>query len=182
VFEAVRDLHLITRVAGWLFFGGIERSSSFTEMEASRSEECKLYPEGKCPYFLNPANTACPCLWNDVAKSCDANFSSTEARDLEQGYWVVQSLDADPETGQRNSSPSFPIAGSSPETTQWWGNVSVLPGAEKGKNASGFNTTYDRLRVVSALSSVFFPVYNYPGSLNRRNHVLGLFAAFEDDG
>lgn len=33
--EVVRDLHLLTRLSGWLVFNGIERSNAFVEMEVS---------------------------------------------------------------------------------------------------------------------------------------------------
>jgi hypothetical protein len=38
----IRDLYLLTRYFGWLFFGGVKRADSFIEM-ASGAEACKAY-------------------------------------------------------------------------------------------------------------------------------------------
>jgi len=183
VFEAIRDLHLMTRVAGWLFFGGIEQSSAFTEM-VTAAEDCKLYPKNACPFY-NSSLASCPCEWNDLnGKNC-IDYNVTESRNLQKQFWALQSQDADSTTGNRKNSSSFynvPSIGSSPATTEWWTNVSELPGFEIGRQASGYSTSYIRLRVVSAMAVVVFPVFNYANNLGRKNRKLGLFTGFEDDG
>ena len=74
--------------------------------------------------------------------------------------------------------------GTTPATTWWWNETSELPGAYKGKNASGHETAYDRLRVISALSVASLPLYNYitvADNLRFRN-LIGTYFAFEADG
>lgn len=80
------------------------------------------------------------------------------------------------------SSPSFPKFGSTSDTTYWWTDAKSVPGSYKGANASGYETTYDRIRVASAASSVFFPIYNYATSLGREKPALATFLGFEKDG
>jgi len=180
VFEGVRDLHLMTRIAGWLYFGGISRSSAFTAMDTA-TEQCKVYPKGECPYYLSN-RTPCPCDWKDLIVDNCTEYNFTESRALQRQHWSLQAQDADPVTGSHNHSTSFPPVGSSPERTLWWANVSSLPGAEKGMQAAGYATSYDRLRVVSAMSVALFPVYNYAQHLKRKNRILGVYIAFELDG
>jgi len=181
VFEPVRDLYLMTRLAGWLYFGGIKRSPAFTEVDTA-AEECKVYySQGVCPYHFSD-RTPCSCEWADIAGENCTKFNLTESRNLQVQGWALQSQDADPETGQHLESSSFPFVGSSPNTTQWWPNASVLPGSEKGAQASGYSTSYDRLRVASALAIAQFPVYNYAHNLGFKNQELGLYMALEEDG
>ena len=91
-------------------------------------------------------------------------------------------MDAGNTTGNRNSSPSFPELGSTPDTTYWYSNPTEVPGAHKGANASGDETTYDRMRVSSAASVVYFPIYNYATSLGNKKPILGTFMGLEKDG
>jgi len=52
--EVVRDLHVLTRFAGWLLFDGITRSDAFTHVEQS-SQECRGYNETRiCPVLFDP--------------------------------------------------------------------------------------------------------------------------------
>ena len=77
---------------------------------------------------------------------------------------------------------SYPNVSSAPELTSWWTNdLSEMPGAEAGINASGFEMTYDRLRVLSAMSSIMFPLYLYsPG--REEDRYLGSYIGLENDG
>jgi len=52
--NVVRDLHFMTRVAGWLFFDGLPRSDSFPDME-NAANECRGYDwyENVCPVQLD---------------------------------------------------------------------------------------------------------------------------------
>ena len=79
--------------------------------------------------------------------------------------------------GNRNSS-SFPSVASSPETTEWWDDPKTVPGWEKGSNASGYSTLYDRLRVSSAMP-LFHALYNYDKG---KENYLSQAIAFEADG
>lgn len=60
--SATRDLHFMTRVAGWLFFEGIRRSDGFTQGR-SAAEECKSYIDSLCPFFPDPVRNPCSCDW-----------------------------------------------------------------------------------------------------------------------
>lgn len=181
VFEPIRDLHVVTRVAGWLYFGGIKLSPAFTVMD-SASEECKVYQLGTCPFYDDPIRTPCACDWDDPHGKTCSKFNETESRNLQKGFWGLQSQDVDPTSGRRYVSSSFPAVGSSPETTQWFSNASALPGFEEGEQSSGYSTSYERLRVASAMSIVNFPVYNYAASLGWNNRILGVYAGLEEDG
>jgi hypothetical protein len=95
---------------------------------------------------------------------------------------MSQALDFDPVTGNRNASTSFPRLDYSSATTSWWNNTSEMPGANKGANASGYETSYDRVRVSSAMGIAAMPIYNYAPSLGRANTDLGTYTAFDADG
>lgn len=180
VFESIRDLNLMTRLAGWLFFGGVKRSAAFTEMDTS-AENCKIHPKGSCPSYKT--NAPCPCEWRDMnGEGACTSHNKTESRNLQKQFWSVLSQDADPETGQRTNSSSFPPVGSSPSSTEWFADFSLLPGFEKGEAAAGYATTYDRVRVSSAMATTLFPIYNYATSLGRKHHILSVLMAFEADG
>jgi len=184
VFEAVRDLHLLTRITGWVFFGGVPRSGSFSKMD-SAVNECKTFTADTCPFYSS-SRVPCPCEWEDVNNKPCGKFNEgnnrTSARDAQYMNFVVQSLDADPITGRRMASPSYPSLGNNSSTTYWWSNVTEIPGSAKGVEASGFATTYDRLRVSSSASTAFFPVYNYGTSLGRPKATTGIYKGFEEDG
>ena len=53
-----------------------------------------------------------------------------------------------------------------------------MPGSEKGAAARGHDTTYDRLRSVSAIP-VLQALYNYDTT---KDHALASFVGFEADG
>jgi len=168
VFEAVRDLHLLSRLAGWLFFGGVGRSGSLTEMK-SVSEECKAFPEQTCSSYFDSDRAICPCEWNDpIEETCTRISNSTLVRDLQYPFWALQA----PTNG-------FP---STANETLWYTDVSSLPGAEEGENASGFETAYDRARVGSSLAAALLPVYNYASSLGWSNRVIAVYSGFDADG
>ena len=184
----MRDLHVMTRITNWLFFGGIQRSDSVTHMDTA-TDECKesILEAVQCPYYT-PERMPCLCDWECQEEGqspwgCQQPPEGIESRYLQTQNFAVQKLDSDPKTGNRNSCPSFPDFSNTPATTSWWTNISEFPGSEKGSsNAFGYETLFDRA-VVSSASSIFnFPVYNYATSLNREKHFLGGWIAFEDDG
>jgi hypothetical protein len=184
VFESVRDVHLITRIAGWLAFGGVNRSDSITYM-SSFSEECKLYSLNTCPILMNSTLCPCVCEWSDLNnKQCSSSSSPMESRYLQYSTYSVEARDADVMTGFRNATPSFPELGSTPNTTSFWRTIDELPGSWQGDNSSGFRTSYDRMRLASAASVAEVPVYNYRTRLNREpvRSILGAYVAFQDDG
>ena len=177
VFEPIRDLYLLTRLAGWVYFDAVDRSESFTKVE-SHTEECRNFTFGECPIPPPP----CPCQWQDLySASCWNNFSNLEARYVQTNIYAVESSDSDPITGARMKS-TYPATDYSPEATQWWDNVSVIPGWEKGNNASGFATTYAQLRLASAMAVVEQPIYNYATTLGRKKLTWASYIGFESDG
>lgn len=181
-----RDVHFMTRITGWLVFGGIQRSGTLTDVDTA-TEECKAYPVYECP-FRTVERMPCPCNWeclreNKTAYPCTSNQNFSDSRYLQRQNFAVQKLDSDPATGNRTSSPSFPEFSYSPNTTSWWQNVSSLPGSEEGSaSASGYKTLYDRVAVSSSASIFNFPVYNYATGLGKEKTFLGGFLSFEDDG
>lgn len=60
--SAIRDLHFMTRVSGWLFFNGVTRSDTFTQGRTA-AEECKSYLNGLCPFFPDASKNPCSCDW-----------------------------------------------------------------------------------------------------------------------
>jgi hypothetical protein len=184
----IRDLHLMTRITNWLVFGGIQRSDSLTEVETA-SEECKdsVGADVLCPYYT-PERMPCACNWEcpqtDFSPfECQIFDQSVDTRYLQRQNFIVQSADADRSTGNRKTSPGYPEHCYSPETTQWWQEITDLPGSEKGPSgASGYETLFDRLVVSSATSTFNFPIYNYATALKRKKPFLGGYVAFNDDG
>lgn len=175
----IRDLHLLTRFAEWLLFDAIHRSTSFTEL-LQAAEECKnfSYLNETCPFLRKSNQFPCDCEWNDGhGRSCE-EFATTDTRYLQKRFFAAQAANANPVTGDRNHSN----ASKSPEGTVWWNETATLPGAQEGEFASGYATSYDRVRVTSVLAAVEFPIYNYAGFLGRSSHNLGTFTAFQADG
>jgi len=183
----VRDLFLFTRVAEWIFTDAVKRETTgYVELK-SGSEECKAYTEdiSMCPWYDNIfENAPCDCSWETPApKQCFLMGKNRDTRHMQKLWYAGQRHDADPITGRRVNT-SFPELDYSPETTSWWDNVSDVPGSAKGMNASGYETTYDRLRVFSALSTILFPLYNYRAALVSKgeNRFLGVYIGWEADG
>lgn len=182
--RSMRDLHILNRMAGWLLFDAIPRSDSFSEVELSMVEECKGSGyDDVCPFDADPARSPCDCEWNDPwGRDCDE--FSVRSRYLQRMWFLCQARDYDPETGARPSSVSFPEFDFNPVSTRWWVDADSMPGAEKGSNASGYETTYDRLRVSSALNTISMPLYNYyniEGFQGSRTS-FSSYIAFEADG
>jgi hypothetical protein len=180
--EPIRDLYLVTRISGWLHFGGISRSESFTSLDAP-VEICKSTPVNESCFDSYPDLVVpCDCEWDDVRPTTCTAYADTDTRFLQQGFYLSQARDFDPVTGNRSASTSFPLLDYSAATTSWWNNTSEMPGAYKGANASGYETSYDRIRVSSAMAVADMPVYNYAAKLGRDNADLGTYTAFDADG
>lgn len=182
LYEVIRDVHMLTRVSGWLLSGALGRSGSLSSMDQA-TEECKSFGKDyMCPYFSSERAT-CPCLWDDRPDVGTCSLvGEREGRELQAQLFVCEAHDTDPETGDRFASSSFPIVNFSPESTLWWNDTSQIPGSEKGANASGFRTTYDRLRVISAMAVVEFPMFNAPVNAGQNRSTLGTYVSFEADG
>ena len=91
-------------------------------------------------------------------------------------FFAAESSNSLPD-GDRNIS-SFPSVATSPSTTDWWSDLTTLPGWEKGSTAAGHDSLYDRLRVSSAMP--LFPVlYNYDAE---KENYLAQYVGFEADG
>lgn len=174
--KAARDTHMLTRFANWLYFGGMGISDSFTDaMEGA--EECKTYQDPmECDWRKN---LPCDCAWNDFFTrekdvACTP-FSPGESRALQIPYFEAQNQDTD-ERGSRNST-SYPDVANFPNTTSWWDNIEALPQVDSADTV--YDSTYDRVKVLSALSTVLIPLYNYDKSDNKP---LAAYIGFEADG
>ena len=66
-----------------------------------------------------------------------------------------------------------------PNTTAWWDNITVLPQLTGEVSSSKYDATYDRVKILSALSTVFIPLYNYDKSNSKP---VGMYVGFEADG
>uniref|UniRef100_A0A7S4NFJ6 Uncharacterized protein n=1 Tax=Odontella aurita TaxID=265563 RepID=A0A7S4NFJ6_9STRA len=170
--RAARDLHLYTRVAGWLLFGALSRTESFTKVE-SRASECRDASGPRvCDYVRNPP---CDCKWNDqMNPTVCTNFTRENSRYLQTMWWE----------GQVSPWPNGDVNGTSPvayspSDKEWYENATIVPGHHTGVNASGHSTTYDRLRVMSASSPALMAIYNYDTSNDKP---LGIYAGFGADG
>ena len=120
----IMDLHLLTRMASWLTFGGLDMSSSFPTMEQG-TEECKTFPnDGSCPFFADPGRVICDCSWKDSHDTPCQEYSNS--RFLQKQHFAVQAQDAD-ETGARVST-SYPAVDFSPSETLWWDDITKMPG------------------------------------------------------
>ena len=167
----VRDLYLITRYYHWLFFGGVARADSYTEM-VTAADACKIYeePRSECPE--KEEIRTCDCQWNIEGATCQEYPEGS--RHLQRAHYTVEASDALPD-GDRNIT-RYPEHSTSPSTTSFWSDMTTLPGWEKGSSAAGHDTLYDRLRVTSAMP--LLPVlYNYvPGGGTAK------YLGFEADG
>ena len=174
----MRDLNVWTRTVGWLLFGGLQRSEGFTNVR-SASEECKSYVNAplECPV---KTDIPCDCAWNDnFAAAGQCTNSTSEGRFTQISAFEGQNSDIDPLTGNRDTVSEE--TGTTPSRTSWWEDPNTMPGASKRSLASGYGTTYDRVRTLSALSAIQFPIYNYfPGS--EENVILGSWVGLQADG
>lgn len=185
--EVTRDLHVMTRFAGWLFFDGVSRSDAFPRMEEDAAQQCRGYEPGgaeQCPFFSDFEKAPCACEWKDLNQVACTDVNFTDPRSLQELFFICQARDYDNVTGTRDDASSFGLAGvdDSPNATIWWNDVEKVPGAQKGSKASGFGTTYDRIRVSSAMAVVDVPIYNYGNSMKEPKNVLATYVAFQGDG
>ena len=174
--RAAADLYFMKRYAEWLLFGALERSRPFPRVMTGL-EECKngdnATIEG-CTWARD--NYVCDCDWNwPDTQECMA-FADEQSRKLQTPYFFVSTDNAD-SNGAR-SSTLYPSTHVAPDNTSWWASIDVLPGSESGWNASGYMTTYDRLRVMAANPmTISLPNADYDKEVGTTFHF-----AFEDDG
>ena len=172
--KSIRDNYILMRYNTWLLFGGLDRTDSFTEI-ISGVEECKAIVDvQKCEVVYD---LACDCDWNDkfgLFGTCSSFENDT--RHLQTTKYFGLADDHLP-NGDRFYT-SYPNNSYSPETTIWWDNVTAVPGAGKGSAASGYETTYDRLRVTSAFP--FFQTF-YNAEPNKETF-LSNYVFFQADG
>jgi HAMP domain-containing protein len=162
--RSTSDLYLLTRYSSWLLFGGLERSDTFPEVTTGL-EECKWFiDQTQCPYVQQ--NFVCDCAWDDK-KSTTCQPYPEGSRHLQIPFFGVMS--------QTNL---YPENSYSPETVAYWDNATRVPGWENSASASGYDTTYDRLKVLSALP-LFQVLYNYD---DKKESLYQTFVAFEADG
>lgn len=185
--DVVRNHYVTTRFVGWLVFDGIIRSDAFTQLEEKAAQECRgYYPDEYnriCPFLADFQTAPCACQWQSLSKVACVDVNYTDARTLQETFFYCQARDYDNVTGNRDKASSFgPGVDDSPDATLWWDDVDKVPGAEKGRNASGFETTYDRVRVSSAMSVVEIPIYNYAIRFNNLDRVISINVAFQSDG
>jgi hypothetical protein len=170
---ASRDLYILSRVSGWLMFGGVARTKSFTAVEEA-SEGCKFgLNKSSCVLTSKQYVSPCPCPvgpWADRNQRCMASLKFKDRRQQRRFY-----------AGLRyDRFPEYDF--SSPDFTLWWNDTSNMPGSQRGPNATGVATTYDRTRVLAAMAAVEVPIYNYAISLGRPSLGLTFFIAFNSDG
>lgn len=171
--RSVRDLYLMTRFASWILFDGLERADSFTEVITAVNECLEADSRDTCPWAME--NRFCDCEWNYDGLDCE-EYPDVLSRSKQIPYFFVSS-DAALPNGTRLTT-DFPLNSVSPNTTLWWDGPYVLPGSEKNESASGYATTYDRLRVISAFP--LFPVLNNYDI--QKENANGHFFGFEEDG
>lgn len=182
--HAIRDLHVQTRYASWLLFGGLN-ANAFQEI-VSAAEPCKDYASApssmECPYVAE--NHVCDCEWPPSSYPC-FNYSDdgVDSRYLQVPYFIVSSQDAD-ENGDRKKT-SYPAVAEFPNATAWWESQFEVPGAPGFMNYTdddeflqGYDTTYRRLRS-AASSPIYVPMESYE---SKEGNVLGTLVAFEADG
>ena len=183
IFETLRDLHLVTRIASWLLLGALTRSDSFIAYDEA-TEECKYSPSNReCDFYDDQERSFCDCEWNDIfGRECR---QMEDPRSKQKLFFSGQSTDSESSTGDRRfisfSEEGNNDHGYSPSSTNWWHEPSFMPGAEKLDNASGYETTYDRLRSLAPLGVAMFPIFNHerePGV----NNYFGQYVGLENDG
>jgi hypothetical protein len=168
-----RALHLLTRLTSWLIFGGVDKSEAFTALTAG-VDECKTFTNMEdCSYFQQ--NELCDCNWNDLYFQPCENFPF-DSRYTQVTFVAGQSQDIFP-NGDRAFS-SFPSLAYSANTTAWWDDVTTVSGSGTGLPALGHETTYDRIRALSAVP-VFQLIYNQDVN---KEYIISDYVGFEADG
>jgi HAMP domain-containing protein len=171
--KSTSDLFVLARYSNWLLFGGLERSNAFTEV-ISGAEACKLFDDvTECPYFQE--TNVCDCAWGDNQSQTCQHYPGG-SRPLQKKFFACESHGTKAD-GDRNTT-GYPDVSYSTETTSWWDNQTGVPGGGESSAASGYNSTYDRLRSISA-HPLFEVLYNYGVD---KNSTIATYVGFEADG
>lgn len=164
-------LHLLSRLAGWLAFDAINRSDAFPQTDVG-SQECRDHnpTSSSCPI-----SSVCPCEWGDLDLynlTCtpESDNSSMHLRRLQHRHMFGQKHDTDKIYGYADT----------PANTSWWSDFAEIPGADFGSDASGYSTTYDRVRVLSAMAVLDIPLYNYARRNGHEQLFVGSMIAFQN--
>ena len=173
---AVRDLHVLTRFLSWMHFGAIPLSATLPPMMTG-TEFCKNFRFNQCPAA---SDTVCDCKWNDPWTNQCQNYTECP-REQQMPKYVVLSEDALPNGDRVNT--SYPKVGRFPNETQFYDSLESMPGSSRQTNASGYATTFDRMRVAAASSVIQIPLYNYVvGTTLSLFRPSGTYAGYEADG
>eukprot|EP00934_Nitzschia_sp_Nitz4_P004295 Nitzschia sp. Nitz4//scaffold3_size479765//268429//273580//NITZ4_000112-RA/size479765-snap-gene-1.403-mRNA-1//-1//CDS//3329550794//4285//frame0 len=172
--RATSDLHVLTRYAEWLVFGGVDIVSPTVDA-ISVIEECKVYEDPSLCPAASEIDT-CDCDWNDMLSMTCEEYQG-DSRYLQQTYWIDQYYDTD-ENGDRTFT-SYPNNSYSPMTTGWWSDMEAVPGwTNSSETTSGYQTTYDRLKAGVSIP-LFQPLYNHNP---KKDSTIAPYVAFERDG
>eukprot|EP00977_Amphora_coffeiformis_P002992 scaffold569_cov165-Amphora_coffeaeformis.AAC.25 len=168
--RSVRDLYLMTRYAGWLFFGGLGVADGLPTFQ-NVIDQCKGFSGNpdECPAAA--ALRVCDCKWIDSTEDCSLN-----TRHLQKPYIIVQS-DGALANGTRWKT-LYPATSTTPETTDWW-KTEEIPIRSNISSSPIYATSFDRARISAATSPVLAAIENYRVS---RPHGVEAFMAFNDDG
>eukprot|EP00540_Astrosyne_radiata_P001666 CAMPEP_0116868720 /NCGR_PEP_ID=MMETSP0418-20121206/27357_1 /TAXON_ID=1158023 /ORGANISM="Astrosyne radiata, Strain 13vi08-1A" /LENGTH=290 /DNA_ID=CAMNT_0004504729 /DNA_START=53 /DNA_END=922 /DNA_ORIENTATION=+ len=181
-----RDLFVFNRLAGWLYFGALQTSNATYPGVVAGAEACKnTPPDETCLAIQDTPITTCDCAWNNPYGLPCKNYEYS--RPLQRVFFEGLTEDVFYPEGKRNLS-SYPEVGRFPNETEWWSDVDSLPGANRTDRSSSigngrFDTTYDRVRILGALSMIMVPLHNYaidPRAAPIR--FLGTYIGFETGG
>jgi hypothetical protein len=177
----LQDLHTIHRMSGWLLFGAVNRSDGFTDIEMELTEECKYYENpSECPFQTSDTRSPCPCEWNDPwERTCNKTGNLKPLGDPRylQKLWYLNQV--------RNTNQTYPNSSYDSESTSWYTDPDQMQGSDKGSDADGHSTAYDRVRAASALSTIIFPVYNYGSEVRAdgsSTSAMSGYISFDADG
>ena len=152
-----RDLHIMTRYATWLFFGALKIAADI-DMIGSGAEKCKSTPLNETCEWVK--DQPCDCGWGwhfDEGMTC-TKYYDRDSRQLQKLFMSSRRDDAWPD-GTRNFT-TLPYA-TSPAETQWYEELSELPGSSNSALAdSSYSTSFHRARTASAMAGVIISLYN----------------------
>ena len=174
--KSTDDLSLLSRYSSWLLFGALNQSDSFTRV-SSAVEDCKIFSGDFSQCDLRQKDFVCDCEWQERGFEATCTNYNESVRRSEVVYWTAEV--SENVTGDRFSS-DFPNSSVSPQTTNWWDNAMTVPGFQKGSSASGYDTSYDRLRIISAVP-IFQPLQHYRSGISPQA-TLQASMSFEADG
>ena len=160
VSTAMRDLHVFSRIAGWLFTGAIPLANDTFVSVSMTAEQCKTFNpfSNQCAPGIEEKEN-CDCDWRDPWGETCYEFAGSQR--LNQ-MLAIEGLREDALPNGDRDSTTFPALATSPQSTQFWPNVESLPGFNSTPSKlPDTSYSYDRARVMAALSAIQIPLYNY---------------------